>query len=424
MKFKQLKLDRSYFLLNKWWENIELTNFEKNCLNKDIILFNQQLFRLKEKIIRIGVYGKASVGKSSILNTILNENFFKTDIINGSTKETQLKTLSFEKGLVKTIELIDFPGFDIDAITNTKKNNETLISLDLIIFVVSGDLNRGELSEINYLINNGKKIIIVLNKIDIWNNDELNTILKNIKYKLPKNIIIPIVINSNKKCNFIRINETLKDYLIKTIHRFGHSIIIYNTLQIASKLSIIIKEKRLSKRKREAQKIIGKFATLKASSVALNPLLFLDMASSFALDTALVHELSKVYGLKIKRNSVKKLIKTISVNNISLGAAQICVNTLFSLVRKISLLSAPFTNGLSLVPYGPIALTQAALAVGSTKLVGKLAAKEILNKSNLCAIEPYHLIQQIDLKEIQMAGPFRIFLYNQKKNKDLSLFIP
>ena len=424
MNFKQSKIEKSYFLLKNWWENIELTNFEKNCLNKDIILFNQQLFRLKEKIIRIGVYGKASVGKSSILNTILNENFFKTDIINGSTKETQLKTLSFEKGLVKTIELIDFPGFDIDAITNTKKNNETLISLDLIIFVVSGDLNRGELSEINYLINNGKKIIIVLNKIDIWNNDELNTILKNIKYKLPKNIIIPIVINSNKKCNFIRINETLKDYLIKTIHRFGHSIIIYNTLQIASKLSIIIKEKRLSKRKREAQKIIGKFATLKASSVALNPLLFLDMASSFALDTALVHELSKVYGLKIKRNSVKKLIKTISVNNISLGAAQICVNTLFSLVRKISLLSAPFTNGLSLVPYGPIALTQAALAVGSTKLVGKLAAKEILNKSNLCAIEPYHLIQQIDLKEIQMAGPFRIFLYNQKKNKDLSLFIP
>ena len=424
MNFKQSKIEKSYFLLKNWWENIELTNFEKNCLNKDIISFNQQLFRLKHKIIRVGVYGKASVGKSSILNTILNENFFKTDIINGSTKETQLKTLSFEKGLVKTIELIDFPGFDIDAITNTKKNNETLISLDLIIFVVSGDLNRGELSEINYLINNGKKIIIVLNKIDIWNNDELNTILKNIKYKLPKNIIIPIVINSNKKCNFIRINETLKDYLIKTIHRFGHSIIIYNTLQIASKLSIIIKEKRLSKRKREAQKIIGKFATLKASSVALNPLLFLDMASSFALDTALVHELSKVYGLKIKRNSVKKLIKTISVNNISLGAAQICVNTLFSLVRKISLLSAPFTNGLSLVPYGPIALTQAALAVGSTKLVGKLAAKEILNKSNLCAIEPYHLIQQIDLKEIQMAGPFRIFLYNQKKNKDLSLFIP
>ncbi len=424
MSIKQLKIEKSYFLLKNWWENIELTNFEKNCLNKDIITFNQQLFRLKEKILRIGVYGKASVGKSSILNTILNENFFKTDIINGSTKGTELKTLSLKKGLIKTIELIDFPGFDIYTIKDTYKNNINLINLDLILFVVAGDLNRNELFELNYLINNGKKVIIILNKVDIWNKEEIRTILDNIKDKLPKNIIIPIVINSNKKYKSKRVNESLNDYLMKTIYRFGHSIIIYNSLQLASKLSIIIKEKRLIKRKKEAQKIIGKFATLKASSVALNPLLFLDVASSFTLDTALIHELSKVYGLKIRKNSARNLIKTISINNISLGAAQICINSLFNLIKKISLISAPLTNGLSLVPYGPIALTQAAIAVSTTKLVGKLAAKEILNKSNLNALEPFHLIKHIDLKEIEIAGLFNLFLYNQKYNKDLSLFIP
>ena len=100
------------------------------------------------------------------------------------------------------------------------------------------------------------------------------------------------------------------------------------------------------------------------------------------------------------------------------------MNTLFNFIRKISLISAPFTNGLSLVPYGPIALTQAALAVSTTKLVGKLAAKELLNKSNLNALEPSHLIKYIDLKEIEMSGPFKVFLYNQQNKKDLSLFIP
>ena len=424
MKLKQVKLERSYFLLKNWWENIELTNLEKNYLNKDIISFNQQLFRLKEKTMRVGVYGKASVGKSSILNTILNEDFFKTDIINGSTKETKLKTLSFKKGFIKTIELIDFPAFDINTINNKYKNNINVINLDLILFIVSGDINRSELSEINFLINNGKKVIIVLNKIDIWKNEEISIILDNIKKKLPKNIIIPIIINSNKKYNSIRRNDSLNNYLMKTIDRFGYSILIYNTLQIATKLAIKIKEKRLSKRRKEAQKIIGKFATLKASSVALNPLLFFDIASSFALDTALIHELSKVYGLKIRKNSARKLIKTISINNFSIGAAQIFLNTLFNFVRKLSLISAPFTNGISLVPYGPIALTQAAIAVRATKLIGKLAAKEILNKSKLSALEPFHLIKQIDLKEIEMAGPFKIFLYNQKNNKDLSLFIP
>ena len=424
MNYKQTKIDESYFLLKNWWENIELTNFEKNWLNKEIISFNQQLFRLKEKIMRVGVYGKASVGKSSILNTILQKNYFKTDIINGSTKEIEFKTLSLNKGLVKKIELIDFPGFDIQETENISKNNKTLMNLDFILFVVAGDLNRGELSELNYLIKNGKKIIIILNKVDIWNNEELNVILYSIKNKLPQDITIPIIINSNRKYISIRNNESLNKYLMTTIYRFGHSIIIYNTLQIASKLALIIKEKRLSKRKKEAQKVIGKFETLKASSVALNPFLFLDVTSSFALDTALIHELSKVYGLKIRKNSARRIIKTISINNISLGAAQICFNTLFTLVRKISLISAPFTHGLSLMPYGPIALTQAVLAVSTTKLLGKLAAKEILNKSNLCKYEPFHLIKEIDLKEIEMTGPFKKFLYNQKNNKDLSLFIP
>ena len=439
MNFKQVKIEKSYFLLKNWWETIELTNFEKTWLNKEIISFNQQLFRLKEKIIRVGVYGKANVGKSSLLNTIFNKEYFKTDIINGSTKEIELKTLLLNKGLIKKVELVDFPGFDIHVKNNISKNNIsknnisknnisinniTLMNLDFILFVIAGDLNRGELSELNRLINNGKKIIIILNKVDIWSNEELNTILDNIKDKLPKDILIPIIINSNKSYSSTKINESIKDYLISTIYRVGHSIMIYNTLHLASKLAINIKEKRLSKRRKEAQKIIGKFATLKASSVALNPLLFLDIASSFALDTALIHELSKVYGLKIRKNSARKLIKNITINNISLGAAQIFVNTLFTLVRKISLISAPFTNGLSLVPYGPIALTQAAIAVNTTKLIGKLAAKEILNKSNLSFLEPFYLIEYIDLKEIEMAEPFKIFLYNQKNNKDLSLFIP
>ena len=81
--------DRNYLFLKKWWENIELTNYEKNIFNKEIITFNQQLFRLKEKKIRVGIFGKSGVGKSSILNLLLNKKVFKTDILNGSTKAIQ-----------------------------------------------------------------------------------------------------------------------------------------------------------------------------------------------------------------------------------------------------------------------------------------------------------------------------------------------
>ena len=39
---KQLTIKDSYLLLKKWWETIDLTNYEKSFLNREIISFNQQ----------------------------------------------------------------------------------------------------------------------------------------------------------------------------------------------------------------------------------------------------------------------------------------------------------------------------------------------------------------------------------------------
>ena len=50
---KQFSIKENYLLLKKWWETINLTNYEKSFLNKEIIAFNQQLLRLKEKKIEL-----------------------------------------------------------------------------------------------------------------------------------------------------------------------------------------------------------------------------------------------------------------------------------------------------------------------------------------------------------------------------------
>ena len=109
---KHFKIQENYFLLKKWWETIDLTNYEKSFFNREIISFNQQLFRLKEKKIRIGAYGKSGVGKSSVLNSLLEKYIFKTDIINWTTTEIQAEEWKFKDQSLKSIELLDSPGFD------------------------------------------------------------------------------------------------------------------------------------------------------------------------------------------------------------------------------------------------------------------------------------------------------------------------
>ena len=109
---KQFQIKENYLLLKKWWETIDLTNYEKSSLNREIISFNQQLLRLKEKKIRIGTYGKSGVGKSSILNSLLKKEIFKTGIINGSTRKIQSEEWLLKDQTLRSIELLDSPGFD------------------------------------------------------------------------------------------------------------------------------------------------------------------------------------------------------------------------------------------------------------------------------------------------------------------------
>ncbi len=412
---KQFKNSKGYSLLKNWWDNIDLTNYEKSFFNREIISFNQQLFRLKEKKIRIGVYGKSGVGKSSVLNSLLEKDIFKTNIINGTTREIKSELWSLKDQTISSIELLDFPGFDFCNIKFSDKVYSCINHSDLVLFLVSGDLNRNELNKINSLIKDGKKIIIVLNKIDLFHKNDLKEIMENIQSKLPEDLNIPIIPNNGKY---------LKNYLTKIINQYGEIFLTLNSLQLADKLFLKIKEQRLKRRQKLAQSTIGKFSTLKASAVALNPFILFDVAGSFALDTALISELSKIYGFKLKGESTRKIFKNISINNFCLGVTQVGVNTSFNLIKKLILLSAPFTNGLSLLPYGPIAIIQAAIAVHSTKILGKLAAKEIFIRSKASFIEPAIMIENMTFNDPDILNHINIYFSNRHLNNNFVSILP
>jgi len=311
--------------------------------------------------------------------------------------------------------LLDSPGFDFCNIKLPDKVYSCINHSDLILFVVSGDLNRNELSEISSLIKDGKKIIVTLNKIDLFNKIELKEIIESIKFKLPKDLNIPIIINYQ---------NNLKNYMTKIINKHGEIFLTLNSLQSADKFFLQIKEQRLKKRQKLAQSIIGKFSTIKASAVALNPFILFDVAGSFALDTALINELSKIYGLKLKGESTGKIFKNISINNLCLGITQVGVNTSFNIMKKLILFTAPFTNGLSLLPYGPIAIIQAAIAVYSTKILGKLAAKEIFKRSKASFIEPYIMIQNITFNDPEIFNHINIYFSNRNLNNNFVNILP
>ncbi len=431
--------EKCKFLLSQWKENLNLTNYEKTKFKDILNQLDFQIKKLDKKELQVSVYGRVGVGKSSLLNALIEKQVFPTDIINGNTKTLKSYKWSKRFKTLNKVELIDSPG--IDEINNANKeelNFHNVLDTDLILFVIDSDITCIELNYIEELLRYDKPILLVLNRCDQWNSKEAKLILSSIHKKLsfyenklkialvassPREAIIKTdgKVRSKQKSPKV---DILKRELKDIINDSGELFLCINSLRIADQFYKLLKENRLLKKKEAAQSLIGKYATLKASGVAINPFLMIDLITGLACDSALVIQLSKLYGLEVGGPSARQLVKKLSLQNSLLGGAQIGIQVTLNIFKQILILAAPLTGGLSLAPTAPIAIAQIFLAIHATKLIGRLAAYKFLIGTNRNDGKPrlmlnYLLKKNADLRI--MLGGFRLLASNMDKNKNFLL---
>lgn len=122
------------------------------------------------KCINIALVGKVSAGKSSLLNAVL-----------GRGREDKLATVGAKSGVTTKVTpyklddhvlIIDCPGLDDVRKENSEVTTNFLKIIDLGIFVVTGSADASQRQNYEDLARTAKKTIVVLNKIDEW--DDLN----------------------------------------------------------------------------------------------------------------------------------------------------------------------------------------------------------------------------------------------------------
>ena len=181
------------------YEDIEDVTY--NDLNNNIIEVEKEIKRIiKEsengKIIKEGIktaiIGRPNVGKSSILNNLLEEEKAIVTDIEGTTRDIVEGSIIIN-GII--LDLIDTAGIrktqdKVESI-GVNKSLETIEKADLILFVLNNNENLNEYDkEILEKIKN-KNHIIIINKIDLENKLELDNLKKE------KNIIKISALNDN-----------------------------------------------------------------------------------------------------------------------------------------------------------------------------------------------------------------------------------
>lgn len=153
-------------------EELTYDNLEKSLVDiKESIsklIASSQTGRIIQEGLKVAIIGKPNVGKSSLMNSLLNEARAIVTEIPGTTRDTIEEHLSI-KGI--PVILTDTAGIretsDVIEKIGIEKSKQSFNEADLVIFILDGsrELSDEDTEIIDYI--DEKKTIVVLNKMDL-----------------------------------------------------------------------------------------------------------------------------------------------------------------------------------------------------------------------------------------------------------------
>lgn len=394
-------LEHALELLQRWRSELSLSGRERSTLAGTMTNLDRQMQRLRDRRLRVAVFGRVGVGKSSLVNALAGEALLATDVAHGCTRLQ--KAVAWPQPIpgLKGVELVDTPGIDeVSAEARARLAARVALQSDLVLLVLDADISRVELDALDSLVASGKPVLPVLNRSDCWSEQERLSLLASIRRRISDHcgptaglsLRSPVAVAAaprqasllqdgrvRSKMQPARV-DALHQVLIELLSAQGAPLLALNALRQADRLQRQIEQGRLQRRRRDAQSLIGRFAALKATGVAANPLVIVDLAGGLACDTALVMQLCQLYDLPMGGPAARRLLQRLSGHNALIGGAQLGIQAALAGIRQLLMAAVPFTAGLSLAPAAPVAIAQAALAVHTTRRTGRLTARWLLEQ--------------------------------------------
>jgi small GTP-binding protein len=262
--------------------HLDLTEQEQKGLEIGLTHLTTLLERLDQSVVQIAAFGMVGRGKSSVLNALLGRDIFVTGALHGVTRTIdsanwQLSQDPTYQGIQRLtlhgqgntqIQLIDTPGIDeVDGQTRELLACQMAKQVDLIMFIVAGDITQVEFKALSQLREAGKPMILVFNKIDQFSGTDRLAIYEKIRDERVKELISPEEIvmvaasplitqavrgtDGQIKPQRSRGNpqiDPLKLKILEILDREGKSLVALNTMLYADTMNEQIVERKMVKK--------------------------------------------------------------------------------------------------------------------------------------------------------------------------------
>ena len=372
------------------------------------------LEKLNHGHIHIAVFGRVSVGKSSLLNALLGEVRFDVSALHGTTQRSE--TIVWRESSDTHVVLYDTPGInEIEGEARERLAHEVAARADLVLFVADGDLTHTELEALKVLAREHRPLVLVLNKADRYTRDERTLLLEALTDKTqglvdPANVLAAAAAPAERI--YVQQDERGQEYesrrrpstdvaqlkarIWDILEAEGKMLSAINAGLFAGRLTDQVAARITELKQSLAQRVINKYCIGKALAVAFNPVPVTDLFAAAALDTALIIHLSRVYGLPVTRREAGNLLRAIIGQMVALMGTVWAMHLLSSALKAGSVgLSVALTAG-----------AQGAVAYYGTYIIGEVAARYFAQGKSWGKGGPKRVVQEI-LSNVDRASILR-----------------
>lgn len=336
---------------------------ERSALTREIA----ELRSIEEKLtagrVDIVLFGEISKGKSSLINALIGQSVAKVDVRGGTTID--LRNWTWEScsyripGLGEScVVLVDTPGLnEVDGSDRARLAREASEKADLILFVVDADLNSSEAATLIELVRTRKPIFVVLNKIDRYSRQDRERLLGIIrKERIPREItpedVIPVSADPPER-EVITIKpdgtetsewlkpepqvESLRLRILEVLENEGKALLVLNAALFTADRSDKLASVRVRLREEKVNDMIRRFAVVKGTAVAFNPVPVADVLGGTACDFGMVYQLARIYGYPMSWAKARELVNSIASSVASMVAIELMTHTAAGIFKGLTL---------------------------------------------------------------------------------------
>jgi len=375
----------------------------RESLAHDYEAVQAMLDKLEHGHLHLSAFGRVSTGKSSLLNALIGEERFSVSPLHGETRQSSMQPWNqVEAG---GVFLIDTPGLDEAGGENREAlAREVAGRSDLVMFVLDSDLTDTELDALKALLAQGRPVLVVLNKADLYTAEERDALLQSIRSKTagivdstnviataahPRPQTVVAVDSGGRETTSIRDQEAdvaeLRLKLWEILESEGKTLAALNASLFASDLSDQVGRRILAARRELGEKLVRTYCVGKGIAVAFNPVPVADLFAAAFIDVGMVVHLSRVYDLPLSNQEAGSIVKVIVAESAALMGTVWALHFVSSALKVGSLgLSTILTAG-----------AQGAIAYYSTYLVGRAAAEYLAKGKSWGDGGPKTVVKQI-----------------------------